>query len=90
MDKQGIIQEIYTRISEEKTNSLASEQLLEKVEKVNDLLQQQIGAEQQKQLEILQDILNDMSEQENEEFFTEGFLLGIKLMIEVFYKYSTE
>lgn len=85
MEKQGLIQEIYTRISEEKANSSASEQLLDKFEKVNKQLQQHLGTEQQQELEVLEDILNDMSEQENEEFFTEGFLLGIKLMIEVFY-----
>ena len=86
MDKSSIIQEIYTRISEEKENSPECDRLLGIYNETNKLFLKQIGEQHQKQLEALTDILDDISEQENLEFFTAGFTIAIKLLSEVYYK----
>jgi len=85
MKKKTILQ-LYNEYEMRKKNSEKYDRLLRKFNILRGEFDNNIVRNQRKELESLLSLVKTMSSIESEEYFIEGFSIGVKLMTEVFYK----
>ena len=84
MEQESIITELYDKIVQEKDNSKRYNSTLKEFNELREKFDSRINEEQQNDLQKLFLLIEIMSSVENQDYFKEGFIKGIKLMTEVY------
>ena len=84
MEQESIITELYDKIVQEKDNSKRYNSTLKEFNELREKFDSRINEEQQNDLQKLFLLIEIMSSVENQDYFKEGFVKGIKLMTEVY------
>lgn len=85
MENKSTILELYAKVQQDKETNTEYKRLLRKSIELRSLIDQNLTKEQKDDLDKLMTLKNDMSEQECQDFFCEGFKLATNLMIETLY-----
>ena len=86
MEQDSVIMELYEKVEQEKNNSSEYTLILQEFNELREKFDSTINEEQQKKLQTLFYLNNEMSVIEFKEYFKEGFSKGVKLMTEVLCK----
>ena len=83
MKHKGYILKLYKQYDEEKQNTDKFNELLRKFSLRRENFDKTLKPKQRKELQKLMDLMYDMKDEENKQYFAEGFSIPIRLMGEV-------
>jgi hypothetical protein len=83
---ESVILQLYQQVEMYKDNSQEYQKLLGKFNDKRDKFDKKLNDADKEELENLFSLLSMANGKEMEEYFVEGFVLGTRLMAEVFYK----
>lgn len=83
MKRKGYILKMYKQYEGEKQNTDKFNELLKKSRIQRDALEKALNHKQRKELQKLMEITYDMWDEENKQFFQEGFSIPMRIMGEV-------
>jgi hypothetical protein len=83
---ESVILQLYQQVEMYKDNSPEYQKLLGKFNDERDKFDKKLNDADKEELENLFSLLSMANGKEMEEYFVEGFVLGTRLMAEVFYK----
>lgn len=88
MKRKGYILKLYKQYDAEKPNTDKFNELLKRFNIHREMLEKTLKHKQRKELQKLITLMLDMREEENRQFFEEGFSIPIRVMGEVLDKNS--
>ncbi len=83
MKRKGYILKLYKQYEGEKSNTDKFNELLKKFNLCREILNKKLKYNQRKELERLIDLMFDMRDEENKQYFEAGFSIPIKILGEV-------